>query len=360
MPRLGAILAILLLVLGPARAEDRPILLLAPDVSSARALELRRAAAVRGLEVAAPEAAAEPASEAVLADVRPLYRDMAFARCAAKLDGAAEALVRGREASPALTRALAEVELWRGACRFLAGDKTGAIDHFVLARRLWPKGAPEPIFPPKVHAAFKSAKPQMPVPVAVHLAPAGARLWLDGVYIEGPLRASPGLHWAVVARPGFSPKGQLLRVIRGSAQVNVSLSEPARPEEILRALRFSAPSPAAAEALGRPVLMVAASGEGFRTTSLDGTALAEGEDVEALIEALCQRIGGCAPPPEKPQPEKPVVIVAPPPPPPPPPPVWKRRWFWGVVAGSVIVGAGVVTGAVLGATAPRDYVIYVR
>ncbi len=364
------------LCVGPAaRAEDArgPVLLLHRNFPAASIWDLQREATARGLEVSSPEPRSEPASETLLSDVRPLWRDMAWTRAAGRLDEAVEKLIRGREPTAAVVRALAEIELWRGACRLLAHDAPGAAEHFVLARTLWPAAQLEPIFPPKVRAAFKSARPARAVPVAVRLAPAGARLWLDGRQVgEGTVKAAPGLHYAVLTRSDMVPVAQVVRVPRAGAQISLSLREQAPPDEALRAARWWSPDPAVVESLKRPILVVALGEGHYKVAALQTMGSAneplalDAADAAKAVARICEVAGGCTPvapivePPVNPPNGNPIVVAPPVEPPPPVKPVWRRGWFWGVIGAGVVVVAGATIGGALGATAPRDYVVHVR
>src|SRR5262245_10394690 len=131
-----------------ALAAERP-LVVAGRGASAEALE--PAAAARGLDVARPQREPDVAAEAALAEVRPLYRDMAFARAVARLMRAEQALVEGRLPSPRLGEALAQIEVWLGACLLVDNKAAEAQERFALARALSPKVRPDRIFPPEVH-----------------------------------------------------------------------------------------------------------------------------------------------------------------------------------------------------------------
>jgi hypothetical protein len=370
MWRVCPLLVALLVAPSIARADDdtRPLVLVHRELPAAKLLELQRAAAPRGVVVAAPEAPPEPASETLLADVRPLYRDMAFGRASARLDAAAETLVRRRLPTAGTVRALAEIELWRGACRALAGDRRGASEHFVLARQLWPAARLEPIFPPKVQALFGAARPGEPVPVEVRIAPSGAHLWLDGREVTPPVTATPGLHYIVVMRADRVPEARLTRLLRAAAEISVSLREPAPIAEALRSARWWALDDAVAESVGRPLFSVELVGARFRVAAVPVHAgvLVESERADEVVAGVCQAAGTCLGP-------RPVIAVAPPlataPPsvsaPPtasarPPRPLWRRAWFWGVVGAGALVAAGIATGVALGVTAQTDYVVRLR
>src|SRR5439155_22409236 len=154
-----------------ARAIERPLLV---PAAGAAVETLDRTAPRRGLEVARPQREPDVAAESVLAEVRPLYRDMAFGRATARLLGAEQALVDGRLATPRVAAALAEIELGLGACLLVDGKVADAQEHFALARVLAPRARPDRIFPPEVHAAFAHAAPGARVEPRLQLAPPGA------------------------------------------------------------------------------------------------------------------------------------------------------------------------------------------
>jgi hypothetical protein len=355
----------------PARAAGRnprgPLLLARRDLAGARLFELQREAASCELEVAAPEPRAEPASEAVLADVRPLYRDMAWSRCGARLDAGIESLIRAREPTPGMVRAVAELELWRGACRLLAGDAR-ARDDFLLAKQLWPPAKPEPIFPPRVHAGFRAARAERPINVTVRLAPVGAHLWVDGRLVHPPLRATPGLHYVVVTRADFAPEAQFVRLGKGMV-LAVSLREAASVDAALRAARWNTPADPVAPVVRRPVFLIGFEDGRFSAASLQAAPgpVVESASAGELVAGIAAGFGGC-PKPEAPPPSPPPLAVAPSPappltvaaPPPPRRPVWKRGWFWGVLGVGVAARLGIALGVGLGVTAPSDYVVRVR
>jgi hypothetical protein len=373
------------------------LLAAAPLVASARASEPRPAALLlladdvtppadaqaRGLDVAAPAPQAAPASEAVLSLARPLYNKLAFARAAERLADAEQALIAGRVPSTELTRALAEIELWRGACLWLAKKRAPALERWALAARLQPGARPDRIFPPEVHAAF-AHRPPAPraVSVDVRLAPAGARLWLDGKLASGKVSAQPGLHYVVVERADLVAQASLTNVTRSGAELAVSLRDAAPPTDALRQAveRVRAAPLGADEGLGvsraleRPLWIVSRADAGLRADRYAAAdparpvAHVEAARGESLVEQLCSVEGTCARPAPAPSlappPPPPVISLGPPTPAAPPPrphtPVWKRAWFWGVIAGSAVVVAGAATGIALAAGSSRDYDIRVR
>jgi len=388
MLRIGFLFA---LTVGTARAEEaaRPLLLFHPSLSRDATDPVAREAARRGIEVASPAPLPEPASESLLAEVRPLYQNMSFAAAAKKLETEEASLLAGRLPSPALVRALSELELWRGACLFLARDRAGAEEPWALALRLRPLARLDAIFPPEVQRAFSRRRPAArPVAVAVKLAPLGARLWLDGklVALDVPLSATPGLHYAVVERADQRPSAEVLRIIRASPQITVSLQTPAELPDALRQAeaRLRTAPLSRDEALGvsaaiaRPLVLVESRGGQLVATRYaagDATrpvSESEGADGASLIAALCASDAGCAklePPPSVTTgpglqvgapPARMATAAAAPAAPPTTKPVWKRGWFWGVLGASVAVAAGAATGIGVGATAPRNYDLRVR
>jgi hypothetical protein len=93
---------------------------------------------------------------------------MSFAAAVKKLEAAESSLIMGRLPTPAVVRALADLELWMGACLFLARDRAGAEDRWALAQRLRPSLKPDPLVPPQVPRAFAQKRaPAKPVAVAV-------------------------------------------------------------------------------------------------------------------------------------------------------------------------------------------------
>src|SRR5205807_3967205 len=116
-------------------------------------------------------------AEAALAEARPLYRDMAFARAVTRLVAAEQSLVDAKLPSPRLATALAEIETWIGACLLVDNKPADAHERFALARALDPAARPDRIFPPEVAAAFARATPGARVTPRLELSPPGARLW---------------------------------------------------------------------------------------------------------------------------------------------------------------------------------------
>jgi hypothetical protein len=346
----------------PARDKPRP-LLAARELPLAAAQALALQAEAHALELAAPVPPSEPASEALLGPVRPLYQNMEFGKAARALAAGEEALLAGRLPTPQLARALAEAELWLGALLWLDRDKGAAADHWALAQRLVPSARPDRLFPPQVQQAFAQRPVEThPVAVAIKLAPVGARLWLDGKRVTGNLTATPGLHWVVVERADFKPSVQLLRITLAVPQIAVDLREPAAPAEALA--RATSVAMGRDEGLGvsglikRPLWIVTAPAgkwSGARFASADPTrpvVQLSDEGAAPLVEAILVA-EGLGPPP----PVAPAEVVSPPPP---KRPLWKRGWFWGTVAAAVVVVAGVAVGASLGVTAARDYDLHVR
>src|SRR2546423_8046098 len=190
-----------------ALAAERPLIVpgAGADVGA-----LERAAPARGLDVARPQREPDVAAESALADVRPLYRDMAFAKAHVRLEAAEESLLAGHLPTPRLAAALAELELWLGACTLLDNKAGDAHDHFALARTLSPTARPDRIFPPEVHAAFAHAAPGGTVTPRLELSPPGARLWIDGK--PAAATTTVGLHWIVVERADRQPVARVLRV----------------------------------------------------------------------------------------------------------------------------------------------------
>jgi hypothetical protein len=319
----------------------------------------------------------------MLADVRPLYQNMAFAQAVKKLEAARHALIVGRLPTPGVLRALGDLELWLGACLFLRHDRAGALEHWALAQRLAPGARPDRIFPPEVRRGFAERKPAgKPVSIAVRLAPVDARLWLDGKLVSGAPAAVPGLHYAVAERADLSPVAQIVRVTKAAPEIAISLHEPAGAAEAVRqaSARVRTGSLGRDEGLGvsaalhRPLWVLAARDEGVSARRFSAAEVARptdevsAPDAGSLVEAIC-RLEHCAPvapplvalaPPALSSPAAAPVLLQQQQTAPPARPVWKRGWFWGVLGASVAVAAGVAVGAALGASAARDYDVRVH
>jgi hypothetical protein len=363
-----------------ARAEEpaRAILVIAPAVPRAAAEEITRDAATRGLDVASPGPQPEPASEALLAEIRPLYQNMKFAAAVKQLEAARDSLIADRVPSPGLLKALADVELWLGACALLARDKPAALDHWALAQRLAPDARPDRIFPPEVHTAFAAKRPAgKPVAIAVRLAPVDARLWIDGRRAGATVSTLPGLHYVVVERADQVPAAQILRITRSAPEIAVSLQVAADPSDALRQVsrRIRTAPLTRDEGIGvsanlvRPLWVISDHDDKLTATRYSASDVNRPVDEvvapsSTLLDEVC-RLERCAPiaPPVLTTPNPPSVVtapLAPTEPPTPRKPVWKRGWFWGVLGATVLVAAGAATGVALGLIAPRDYDIRVR
>ena len=348
-------------------APARAAVLVAPDGESGadaigRALLARRAAAER---VAAP-VIAEPSPEAEVADVRALYAQMRFLQAIARVAAHTDALIAGQLPDAARVRALAELMRWDGALRLLGGDAAAAAERFALAARLDPGTAPDRIFPPEVATAWRAAtKAEAPsVAVAARVAPADARIWIDGKLAAPSIAIVVGLHYVVVERADRRPVARLVRVTREAPEIAAQLSTAARGDEALRqatarlATGAEFPSSEArgvAAALGRPLWIVRARAGAWRAERHPAphearavVTLPPAADAEAIARAVAdteEALRAAPVAPERPRDRR---------------PVWKRGWFWGVLGASVVVVAGAAAGAAVAATSPRDYVVQVR
>jgi hypothetical protein len=358
----------------PPPAPVRAAVLVAADGDDAaagdtigRALLARRAPAER---VAAP-AVPEPSPEAEVADVRALYAQMRFPQAIARVAAHTEALIAGQLPDAQRVRALAELMRWDGALRLLGGDGAAAAERFALAARLEPGTAPDRIFPPEVAQAWRAAtRSEAPsVTVAVRVAPADARIWIDGKLVGSgggaPITTAIGLHYVVVERADKRPVARLVRVTREAPEITAQLSTAARGDEALRQATArlaagadfsSSEASGLAAALGRPLWIVRARAGGWRAERHPApnearavVTLPAAPDVEAMARAVAETEEALraapAPVAERPRDRR---------------PVWKRGWFWGVLGASVVVAAGAAAGAAVAATSPRDYVVQVR
>ena len=89
-----------------------------------------------------PTTVNEPTPTAIAAQLRPYYRDMAFARCSARAQALVDSLIEGSVPSPARTRTLGALMVWQGACLLLSNNSKDAAERFQLARILDPLRSP--------------------------------------------------------------------------------------------------------------------------------------------------------------------------------------------------------------------------
>jgi hypothetical protein len=350
-----------------AQADPRAQVLIV-GLDDATADTLRRDFTARGFVVVTPRAPSDATAEEALAAARPLYRDMAFGRAVQRLTAEEAALLQDRLPTPRTLQVLAEIEAWIGALQLLNGKAADAGEHLALAHRLDPAIEPDPIFPPEVRLMLRraAATTAAPLPIATKLAPAGARLWLDGALVDGPLTATPGLHDVVVERADRRPFARVVRLTRAAPQIAVSL-DVAPPEQALRQVAArAAQAPltadeglAVAELVGHPLVVVTPAGLD-RFDAHDGARpvvhVDAGAAPERLVEAWCQTDRACAPAP----PAAVAVAATPAAAPAPTRPWYRRAAFWIPVGAGVvvIVGAGILAGTL--AHSSSDYVVRIR
>jgi hypothetical protein len=326
-------------------AAERPLLLPAAEADVAG---LERAAPARGLDVARPQREPDVAAEAALAEARPLYRDMAFARAVTRLQAGEQSLVAGRLPSARLGAALAQLELWLGACLLLDNKAADAHERFALARALVPSARPDRIFPPEVHAAFAKASAGPPVTPRPQLSPPGARLWIDGK--PAAVTTPAGLHWIVVERADRKPFADLVRVTAAAPEVAANLGDAAAAGDALRQAAARAADGAlgsdegigVSAAVGRTLWIVGAHGADRFAAADVAQPVRHVDFAGDAVEALCAVEPGC------------VTPVAP------RRPIYKRAVLWVPIAVGValVVGAGVLGGTL--ANGDRDYVVRVH
>ncbi|MGZ3440826.1 MAG: hypothetical protein ACXVDD_14985, partial [Polyangia bacterium] len=323
-----------------------PPLLLPAAGASVEGLE--RAAPARGLDVARPQREPDVAAESALAEARPLYRDMAFARAVLRLQSAEQMLLTGRLPSPRLGAALAEIELWLGACLLLDNKPADAHERFALARALQPSARPDRIFPPEVHAAFAHATPGAQVTPKLELSPPGARLWIDGK--PAAATTSSGLHWLVVERADRQPVAKVARVTQAAPEIAVSLADAAAPADAVRqAAARSADGPLDSDeglgvstALGRTLWIVGAHGADRFAAADVAHPVRHIDFVTDPVDAVCAVEPACV---ARAVPKR---------------PIYKRAALWVPIGVGValVVGAGVLAGTL--SNASSDYVVRVR
>jgi hypothetical protein len=192
---------------------------------------LEREAKARGCRlVAAPvDAAAEHDSpslaEALVAAVAD-YRAFKFAAAVAKLDRlAATAQASGGDELD--VRQLAELYLYRGLSRSELLQNDAAWDDFVRAARLDPARVLDPAqFPPRAVAAYRRAVADavaLPLANVRVLAPAGARVRVDGREVTGAIAVPLGTHLLRVRAAGFQPFGGAIDVTASDERITPPL-----------------------------------------------------------------------------------------------------------------------------------------
>ncbi len=326
-------------------AAEGPLLV---PAAGATVAELERAAPARGLEVARPQREPDVAAESALAEARPLYRDMAFGRAVSRLEVAEEALLAGRMPTARLGAALAEIELWLGACSLLDKHAEDAHDRFVLARALAPAARPDRIFPPEVQAAFARATAGAPVTPRLELSPPGARLWIDGRSAAATTTA--GLHWIVVERADRRPVARVVRITPAALEVAVNLGDAAAPADALRqAAARAADGPlgsaeglGVSAALGRTLWIVGGHGADRFAAADIAQPVRHVDFAAGPVDAVCAVEPACL---ALPAPHR---------------PIYKRAALWVPIGVGVAlaVGAGVLAGTLSNASA--DYVVRVH
>jgi hypothetical protein len=311
---------------------------------------LERQAPRRGLDVARPQREPDVAAESALAEVRPLYRDMAFARAVERLMHAEQVLVEGRLPSKRLAESLAELQVWLGACLLVDHKPAEANDRFALARALSPQVRPDRIFPPEVHAAWAHATPGARVTPHLTLSPPGARLWIDGQPAPSPATTTAGLHWIVVERADRRPQAWVMRVTQAAPEIAAHLGDAAAPADAVRqtAARAAEGPLGADEGLGvsttlRRTLWIVDDHAADRFAAVDVAQPTRHIAFAAdPIDALCAVEPACV---ALPVPKK---------------PIYKRAALWVPLATGVVlaVGAGVLTTTLINRAS--DYEVHVR
>lgn len=330
----------------PAAAAEPPLLL---PAAGAPVATLEHEAPRRGLEVARPRAEPDVAAEGTLHEARPLYRDMKFGRAVERLMRGEQALIDGRLPTPRLGRALAQIELWLGACLLVDNKAAEANDRFVLARALDATARPDRIFPPEVHAAFARATPGPRVQPQEQLSPPGARLWLDGA--PAPETTNAGLHWIVVERADRRPVAHVVRITQAAPEVAVALAQPATPAEAVTQAAARAATGAlgadealgVSRALGRPIWVVGArAADRYAADDVAHPTRHVEYQLALPLDAMCAVEPACVAPA------------------PPKKPIYERAALWVPVAVGVVlaVGAGVLAGTL--ANSSSDYVVRIR
>lgn len=339
------------------RVPERPVVLIG-TLSSAGRSALARLQAKPGVALVAPASVEVPGREELIAPARRAYATMDFGRMLVALKTAEQRLIDAQPPVAERVARLAELEAFFGACLFVSNDRPGAEERFAFARAL--AQAPiklDPIFPPEAVAASATARSAPAVMVTFELAPAAARLWVDGGPAARSRSLSAGLHYVVVERADREPVARVLRVSKAAATVELGALHPAtRGIAIAAADDPRTPDTErllVSALLGAVVWRISAADEGFELSRYAALDLARPTqrwklaDAAAAESTLCA-IDRC---------DAPLLLGAPAAL---PRPVWRRPWFLGFVgtAAAVVLG-GIILGAVV-STQPRDYNAVVR
>jgi hypothetical protein len=192
-------------------------------------------------------------------------------------------------------------------------------------------------------------------------------MWLDGKLVAPPIVTTLGLHYVVVERADRRPLGRLVRITRDAPEIAAQLVAPASADEALRqatARLATASDLSAVEAsgvaasLGRPLWIVRARAGAWRAERYPSprerravVTLPPATDADAVARGLADTEEALRAAPSATATATATIDRR---------PLWRRGWFWGVVSAGLVVVAGVVTGAAIAATSPRDYVVQVR
>jgi hypothetical protein len=359
--RFGLVILVVCTVLQTARAADRTgSIAILDDANSERIADLDRRLREQlpQLDVRHSVVAEDPTSD-LLSHARSLYRDMEFSRCASKLSAVADAAVQAQLPTPPVIKALAELELWQGACLLLDGKRLEASERFHFARALSPNIEPDKIFPPDVVQLFsKSQHAMQDVAVNVRTFPGDARLWIDGVRHDAPVTIEPGLHYVVLERSDLVRVGQIVRIVRAAPEITIELRQPLPTPRLTEAVsrRLSigrltdAEGAAVARALGHTLFTVRIEDDQLVSDRFDATGtppwhLPRSPSAAAMIKTICGIEHACAESTAEARATK---------------PVWRRPWFWVLIGATVAASVSVAAGVGVAAAEPRDYVPRIR
>jgi len=268
---------------------------------------------------------------------------------------AAEALLGSGPPTRELTTVLAELHVTAGVSYSLSGDRDSALASFRLASQLDPgRPALDPgRYQPSVVLLYAEAVARPPGDGSLELtAPAGARLWLDGVELgrseTRPASVPAGIHYLQASLPGHAPAWRKISIKVGD-QTTVRLElRPLSATEQLAELREDLcagrekEKVAALASLTGVHAVVLLRQAGATVFSAGGSPLGSpfAPDRRGDLYAALAQLDATAPPPARPRPG----------PGPPPPRRWYQTW-WGRGA---IIGA---VAAVVAATVVVSYAV---
>jgi hypothetical protein len=265
----------------------------------ARAMAAKHAIFVDGTAAPAPAPSLAPELAAAVAE----YNAFHFAEAAARLSEL-QRLADAKGGADLDGRQLSEIYLYRGMARLELGQADLAWDDIVRAARLDPaRMLDREHFPPRVVAAFRRAladAAQLPRAELEVVAPADARVRVDGRPAVGPVAVPLGPHLVGIDADGLEPWSGVVTV----ASVHERFAPPLRPQpppDGDRLLALAGARPAQRIMLGA----LARSTSGWRLVvrslelpglrTIGAEAALEGAPVAHVVDEALQRLDAVRP-----------------------------------------------------------------